>query len=403
MSLDTALVASHVRRLDPDARAAVLADCRRARGESVAREGAVVRVERGGETLVVATRDDPEADRVVDATALRDLLCYGLDRRTADSIAERHLGAPLADLRPPLSRRVVARASALAVPVALLVLVAVVAGAVVGGVAGGPDQTPEPPTVTTETETGTETETTATATLRPAPADGPVAPEVSQVPGLGVDGVTDVERLARAHDRVRPDAYVARARTVRVASNYDVVTRNVTLRVDGDRYRAEAVTNRGGETTRSATVYDDGDERWAGTRRGGEFSVRQLAANETGPAGIDPATLGQSGVRAALATPETNVTGPTEYEGWPAYRVVGTGVPPDEADSLKTYRVTAYVRPDGFVYAMVVEYTLLGPRISDRRLEWRYIRAGATVGQPLWHWETTSGGREGATEERLSE
>lgn len=378
MSLNPALVAAHVRRLDPDARAAVLADCRRVRGESVAREGVVVHVERGGETVAFATRDTPEVDQVVDATALRDLLCYGLDRRDADRIAARHLGAPLAGLQPPLSRRVAASARALAAPVTLLVLVAVVAGAVVGGVAGGPDEAPETPTAT-------ETETAATATLRPAPVGGTVASEVSQVPGLGVNGVTDGARLANAHDRVRPDAYVARARTVRVASDYDVVTRNVTLRVDGDRYRADVVADRDSETTRRETVYGDGDERWVGTRRGEEFTVRRLAANETGAAGVDPATLGPTGVRAALATPETNVTGPTEYEGWPAYRVVGTGVPPDETDAVETYRVTAYVRPDGFVYAMVVEYTLLGPRLSDRRLEWRYVRSGATVRRPFWH------------------
>ena len=55
LSLDPSLVAARLRRLDPGARAAVLADCRRARGESVERDGATVRTRRGDETLVLAT------------------------------------------------------------------------------------------------------------------------------------------------------------------------------------------------------------------------------------------------------------------------------------------------------------------------------------------------------------
>jgi hypothetical protein len=199
--------------------------------------------------------------------------------------------------------------------------------------------------------------------------------------------VADLGALAAAHERARPDAYVARVRTARVASDYDVVTRNATLRVESDRYRADVRADRDGYETYRATVYGDDEGRWAGTRRGEEFAVRRLAANATGPVGADPATLGASGVRAALATPETNVSGPVRYRERAAYRVVGTGVPPNRTDAVETYRVTAYVRPDGFVYAMTVEYTLLGPRLSDRRLEWRYLRAGATVERPLWHPE----------------
>jgi hypothetical protein len=376
VSVDPALVAARLRRLDADARAAVLADCRAARGEDPTREGATVRVRRGGETVVLATADDPDADRVVDATALRDLLCYGLARADGDRIADRHLGAPLADLRPPLARRVATRARTLAAPAALVVLVVAAAGVVVGGVAAGPDEAPTG---------GDDSAAASTPTVRPTPVGGPVAPEASQVPGLGAGGVTDLSTLAAAHDRARPDAYVARGQTTRVASDYDVVTRSVTLRVDGDRYRADVVGERGGRTTGRATVYGAGTERWVGTRRGEDVSVTRLGANETGPAGVDPSTLGGEGVREALATPETNVSGPVRYEGVTAYRVVGQGVPANATDAVETYRVVAYVRPDGFVYAMTVEYTLLGPRLSDRRLEWRYVRAGTTVDRPFWH------------------
>ncbi|MFB6168220.1 MAG: hypothetical protein ABEJ43_05165 [Haloferacaceae archaeon] len=380
MSIDTALVAARLRRLDPDARAAVLADCRRARGETVERDGVTVRVDRGGETVTFATSEAADADRVVDAAALCDLLCYGLARRDADRIATRHLGAPLGDLRPPLARRVAARASALATPAAVFVLVVAVAGVVVGGVAAGPDGSGA---ASTYSATSSTTTPSPTATVPLTPIGGPVAPEVSRVPGLGFGEVTDLQTLANAHERTGPDAYVARVKTAWVAPNSDVIARNVTLRVDGDRYRAAVVVRRNGDEAYRATVYGTGETRWVRTR-GDSASVRRLRANATGPADVDPATLGATGVRAALATPETNVTGPVDYAGRTAYRVVGTGVPPNETDVVETYRVTAYVRPDGFVYAMTVEYTRPGPRGSQRRLEWRYLRTNATVERPLW-------------------
>jgi hypothetical protein len=372
---DPALVAAHVRRLDPDARAAVVADCVTAAGVAAERDGTTVRVRRAGRERRLSTVPDPEADRVLSPAAVRDVLLYRVARPDGDRIAERHLGAPLDDLRPPLSRRVAARAGALATPVVLLVLVVAAAGVVVGGLAGGPDEAPATPAATT-----------AEATVA-MPRTSSAASEASRVPGLGVGGVRDVEALAAAHDRARPESYVARVRARRIASDYDVVTRNVTLRVAGDRYRADVVAERAGERTNRAVVYGDGDARWAGTRRDGGWTVERLGAHETGLAGVDPTTLGPTGVRNALATPETDVSGPVEYAGWPAYRVVGTGVPASVTDAVETYRVVAHVRPDGFVYAVRIEYTLLGPRLSDRSLEWRYVRSGATVEMPLWHPE----------------
>lgn len=377
---DPALVAAHVRRLDPDARAAVVADCLTAAGVAAERDETTVRVRRAGRERRLSTVPDPEADRVLSPAAVRDVLLYRVARPDGDRIAERHLGAPLDDLRPRLSRRVAARAGALATPVVLLVLVVAAAGVVVGGIAGGPDEAPATPMATA---TGTTAAGAPVAMSRTSSA----VSEAPRVPGLGVDGVRDVETLAAAHDRARPESYVARVQARRIASDYDVVTRNVTLRVEGDRYRADVVTERAGERTGRAVVYGDGDARWAGTRRDGGWTVERLGANKTGAAGVDPTTLGQTGVRNALATPETSVSGPVEYAGWPAYRVVGTGAPASVTDAVETYRVVAHVRPDGFVYAVRIEYTLLGPRLSDRTLTWRYVRADATVETPFWYPE----------------
>jgi hypothetical protein len=369
---DPELVATHVRRLGADARAAVVADCWAAAGHAVDHNGSTVRVRRAGHERRLSTVPDPDADRVLDATDVRDALLYRVARADADRIAARHLGAPLDALRPPLARRVAGAVRAPVTAVAVVVLGLALGGGVGptagGGGLPGPDYVDATPAPETETAT-------------PAPA---VPPGVAEVPGLGRTGVTDLAALAAAHERERPTAYVARAWTARVASNYGAITREITLRVDGDRYRADVVTERPGERTDRATVYGDTEGRWVGTRRDDGWTVERLGANETGPANVDPATLGGSGVRNALATPETNVSGPVEDEGRTAYRVVGRGVPANARDAVESYRVEAYVRPDGFVYAVTVEYTLFGPRISDRRLEWRYVEAGATVETPVW-------------------
>ncbi|MEF8891320.1 MAG: hypothetical protein V5A31_08385, partial [Haloferacaceae archaeon] len=92
---DPALVAAHVRRLDPDARAAVVADCVTAAGVAAERDGTTVRVRRAGRERRLSTVPDPEADRVLSPAAVRDVLLYRVARPDGDRIAERHLGAPL--------------------------------------------------------------------------------------------------------------------------------------------------------------------------------------------------------------------------------------------------------------------------------------------------------------------
>ncbi len=372
-------VLTRVRRLDAEDRAALLADCLAARGDAVTRTRTTVRVARAGEKRRLSTVDDPTADRTLDAAALCDLLRYGLARGDADRVAERHLGAPLDDLRPPLADRVRRRTAETATP-ALVALLLLLVGMAVGATGGGAfDRAPADgrgPIGTTETAGAPVATPTARDTVSP-----PSPSEVAEVPGLGPAGVVDLSALADAHERARSESYVVRVTRERTASDDDVLRENVTLHVEGDRYRA-VVTTEGEGRTRQATVYGDESGRWVAAERNGTPTAARLDRNQTGPTTVRPETVGAEGVWDALATPETAVYGPVERDGQAVYRVVGTGVPQTETAAVTSYRVVAHVRPDGFVVGLVVEYTLIGPRQSDRRFAWTFAGYDPTVVPP---------------------
>jgi hypothetical protein len=366
VSCDRSALLARLRRLDPATRAAVVADCWAAAGHDVEREATAVRVEASGGRRRLSTVDDPTADRVLDAAAVREVLLYRVDRPDADRIAERHLGAPLDGLRQPLGRRAASAVRALATP-ATVVLAVVLVGAA-GGLVGGE---------------GADQPTTATATATPSPAPATSSPAPTRnvtAPGLGPDGVTDLAALASAHGRARPDAHVV---WVDFERGDGAVVRDVDLRVDGDRYRAAVRVERGGRVTSRAAVYGDGRERYA-LIADEEQTTRALQPTEAGPAGVDPQDLGAEGVRYWLSAPETRVTGVLENEGWTGYRVVGTGVPPTRTAAVESYRFEALVAPDGVVGHLVVEFELADAEDGDRRFEWTYGEQAPTVTRPDW-------------------
>jgi len=385
-------VLARVRRLDAEARAALLADCLAARGDAVTRTGATVRVERADGERRLSTVDDPAADRTLDAADLGDLLRYGLARPDADRVAESHLGAPLDDLRPPLAVRVRGWATATETA-ALVALLLVVAGMAVGATGGGTVDRAPADAEAPNASTGTVGAPAATPTP-PDTASPPSASAVAEVPGLSPGGVTDLSALAAAHERARPENYVVRVSSERRASDYDVVRENVTLHVEGDRFRA-AVTAVDDGRTRRATVYGDGTGEWVTAERNGSRTVARLGPNQTGPTAVRPETVGAEGVWDALAAPETAVYGPVERDGRTVYRVVGTGVPQTETEAVTSYRAVAYVRPDGFVVRLVVEYTLIGPRQSERRFAWTFARYDPTVVPPRGDVRVPEGVRSG--------
>jgi len=375
VSTDRSALLARLRRLDPAARAAVVADCWAAAGHDVERDGATVRVAGVDGERRLSTVDDPAADRTLDAAAVREALLYRVDRADADRIAEAHLGAPLDGLRPPLADRAADAARALATPAVLVAVVLVVAaGGLVGGTGG---------------EVSDETPTAApTPTPTPAPTATALAPTRNvAAPGVGPGGVTDLAALAAAHERARPDAYVV---WVDFERGDGAVVRDVDLRVDGDRYHAEVEVERDGRTTNLAAVYGDGRARRALVVSDEVSTTQRLGPTEAGPAGVDPEDLGAEGVGYWLSTPETRVTGVVENEGWTGYRLVGSGVPPDRGAAVESYRFEAVVGSDGFVGHLVVEVELAGAETDDRRFEWTYGERSPTVTAPGWVNESES-------------
>jgi hypothetical protein len=372
--IDVDVLDARLRRLDPAARAAVVADCWAAAGDDVAREGTTVRVRRDGCERTLSTVADPAADRVLGVADVRAALLYRVDRPAADRVARAHLGAPLAEVRPPLRRRAASVARGLATPAAALVAVALLVLVAVAGVGVGDEPTPAAnESATVGTEAG------------PFGGSPPGAPPRNvTAPGLGPEGVTDIDRLAAAHERARPASYEVWVDAERPASNGDVVRRDVDVRVDGERYLAEVRVERGETVLSRDAVYGDGTDRYAASIRNGTVTTRTLPAEATGPAGVDPAALGAAGVRDWLAANETRVVRAVRDEERTAYRVVGTGVPEVARGTVESYRVEAWVRADGFVVDLTVEYVVVGPRQPRRAFEWSYGDDAATVTRPNW-------------------
>jgi hypothetical protein len=371
VSCDHTALLARLRRLDPAVRAAVVADCWAAAGYVVERDATTVRVCRSGDERRLSVVDDPAADRVLDAAAVREALLYRVDRADANRIAERHLGAPLDEIEPPLGRRAASAARAWAVPAALglAVVLVGVAGGLVGGDVEPGDQ---PAAVTTTPAVSTPSSVVAT--------ESPVSTRNVTAPGLGPNGVTDLAALAEAHERARMDAYAV---VVGFERGNERVVRNIDIHVDGSRYRAEVRVERDGRVTDRATVYGEGSQRYALIADNGT-TTQTLGPTDPGPAGVAPDDLGAAGVRLWFATPETRITGVVENDGQTGYRVVGTGVPPRSPASVDSYRFQALVMSNGLVDHLRVEFELTGVDNGSRRFEWRYGTRSPTVTRPDW-------------------
>jgi hypothetical protein len=455
------VVERHLSRLDADALTPFVADLWAARGfetevETGTAAGVVVATRAGESVVVLPYRPsrlgrgsppdravdvvvapgggrrarrvaDERGARLVDAAALRGMLLYAVDRTDADRLCERHLGAPLADLRPSVRTRVRARLAAVESPVpasaaavalvALALAVVGVGAAATGGLGFGVDAgLGGVGTAATDgggdgdgdggsggdaaADRGTPVSVgtgsviaDATATESAGTTNRPVA-GVDGVPGVTGEGVVDLAALAAAHERsVSARSYTIWVDTYRPATDdadAPRVQEDVDVAVEGGRYRVVTSLERDGARSVVRRVYGEGRTQYVAdlAGRNGSTTYRQVGPSRAAPSvGPTPELFASTVVRRYLSTPETTVTGRTTFEGRPAYRLAGRGRPSGLGfEGLLNYSVVAFVTSDGLVYDLTARYTVArDSRRSEVRFEWTYDRLDATtVERPAW-------------------
>lgn len=409
--VDPAAVAAHLRRLDRTALADLVAALWAARGFDVEQSGDRLLARRGDRELVLwcgwpddavgersvdrivapgapAERaDEPGVDgaRVLDATDLADVLLYAVDRPTARELCDRHLGAPPGTLDLPRQARLRRRATGIREAVGppsrigivmLVVLLAVGLGGLV-------------PVELLAGDTGDDALAHGGAGVATSTATAPEAAG-AYPPGVGQDGIEDVEALAAAHrlayanasysvwiDLYRPWRSTLRERRVR---------HDVRARVDGREYLVDWTVDTQETTEQVLSVYRDPSGRFVAEDTIDGTVYRRAARRPETPV-PEPFSLRTVIVSRYLSTPESELVSRFTEDGHAQYRIDGRGTPSSPALANATdYEVIAVVDERGFVRKLVADYTVLTAGGSyDVRLRVRYGRIGATsVDRPTW-------------------
>jgi hypothetical protein len=431
MQPNAALIEYHLRRLDGDALASLVADLWAARGYETSRSGEFVLARHGDGAIdvwipaaagrattaatdrdvdvVVAldgTRGDQGRAHVVDGADLAEMLRYGIDQGVGRELCERYLGARPTGLSPPLLSRTRERAKrALGSSPAVFGVVVLLAVAVVGGAAGvaflngsGAVQTNEAsaPNITTPVPLGSG-ETGPARVARSPGGDERQFPSAADTlpPGVTREGIVDVETLAASHER----AMANRSHTVwldryrpqnldpnrtRIQRDIDMVTANGEYLITSTDIEVETDTRE-----RLGAVYYDGTVPYGAVwdesnmRYGRVFTIdprRELTPT--------PESVRETVVDRYLSVPNTSVTGRADRNETTVYRVTGDGQPDGAAfDHVGNYSVAALVDARGFVRDVTVEYTgtVRGETYRIRR-EVTYGRIGSTtVEAPAWY------------------
>jgi hypothetical protein len=453
----------HLRQFDREAFTAFVADLWAARGFETRRDGDVVVVTREGEApirllpavsrpwvriggrrtppttdrareaavdvVVTAGRRDRRdslgtGHRVVDATGLREMLAYAVDRSTADELCRRHLDAPFDSLPPSARERGRAHLERIggavaaagqrvpALPAATGPAVAVVALLLVVGLVGaGAGVTPGTLAAGTGTDGGDRPvdggeepdaggddgadDGDAVATDADDDDEGPSQlgpPGTGQVPGLSREGIENVTELARAHERglanrsytMWLDYYGPRngsTPNVRIQEDIDIA-------VEGDRYTLVASVETNGSRTRTQSAYHDGRDWYVADYEGDNASYRRVSAQNPLMAPLDPEDVQETVVERYLDTSATAVTGLVTSGQQTFYRVVATGDPSGFVPrTQERYEAVAFVDSEGVVYDLTVEYTRpFGDQTVSIRVEVTLGRLDATtVTPPAWY------------------
>lgn len=381
----------------------------RTRRIGVIRPGRLRTASLSGLDVVVVTHDRPrvreaaaESDvEYVTPAALRNLLCYGVDREEAATIFQTHFGRPLevpgsgegkttaddADSLPALSTRTTTPLAGVVLVVACLVLAAVFLANPSLLAFGGP---PAP--------TGTVAGTFTPGASGALGGDGAATPEPSAYPaGLDAEGVSNATRLS--------DAHLQKTLNRRYAFSFgfggpaeapgfdDWVAIDWKLVVEHEHaFRVDGAFNGTDGRWRVVGVYADGvtDYRIYRTPDGTRTTESPVAASSADRY----AYFGKRLVETYLNTSESSVECITETEdGCDRYLVVATGDAtgvasdlPDGDASIARYQAIALVRGDGFVTDLSVHYYLVRDGVPERvSLSFSYDEYGtAKNAPPAW-------------------
>jgi len=227
--------------------------------------------------------------------------------------------------------------------------------------------------------TGPSPETAVTPAPVPEPATEPSS-ESEIAPGVGGTGVTDPERLARAHtDAIHNRSYrwIERTSLTRLESNTTETSRTALWVEHPRRHRYEFTTTL---LSGNTSEYTEGDTRYR--REFGDYNfVAEPSETASERYGAKPAMAIRRYFSTGNATVET-----VRVHGDHAYRVVGTTSALETADTVDSYRVAALVMPSGFVRSLSVDYTVSADGRHRRvQYRYRYVNVGTTrVEPPVW-------------------
>ncbi len=416
--------ARQFRALDPEGRAAFVADLLSLQGWDVTREGCRIIASSAGHRRVIHV-GSPPTDAAVDEVVpvpsrfsvlvpalstsgrpgdgsgehgvlgpvtLHEQLCYAIDREDARRLYREHVGATFDSPSPdsgspfPVSPRVLVSAVLLVVAVVALV-------GVPGGVGSGDGSGPLGEIDGGSAATPVETASPEVRTPQESAAD-------RATPALLEDGeIDDVDRLRRSHVSALSEPPVrmrATFRGPRFLTGFD--TRRSGFDADDEvavralvaepgRYRVVRRTNFSGSelTTTNATLdrFADGTAEYRRIERDGTtgYERRPLSSAR---GGTDTVTAWSR----LLVTRYLNTT-ERRVEVAPRgsdirYRVVATGEAHGLDHETRDYRAVAVVEPDGWISALRVSY--IHPRTGARvDVIAGFDRGPVAVDAPSWY------------------
>lgn len=365
--------------------------------------------------------DRPTGDRVLDASDLREMLLYAIDRPTATQLCARHLGAPPEELTPTATargRRWLSGASSpdrtatdatipvVVVSVIVLVGVMAVAGAVgspsgVGAGVFGAGAGHDPSAPQTDSAGGTNSSTddgvnwSAVRVSRTPPPNQVVVgdPDPSEPTTTGPpDGVDrPPARFVATHERALENrSYRLR---VHVRSHYlgDVSgageRRTTVARVAGDRFVSTETISVANQTRRDRAVYRDGDDWYVVDGPRGDATYRRF--DGPGPlAGSSPGDLGATLLKRYLSAPDLRVVGPIATRNGSVFWVSGREPPTVSGfEDVREYAVSATLSRSGVVTNLTARFDVpTSAGFLRVTVEIQYDRLGeATVPTPEWH------------------